>query len=140
MKLNSPKRRYSSKYSFPWELIITGRYGFMLHRIKSFYVYANDSQSRNHSAWKFNRVNQQKIQRCRLSPKIRNEIARGKNVGNVEMSGTLLNFLTNLDLPRKTVMIWVTLRQLTGGHQKGGKFGEQVIKKIVLALLRRKCN
>ena len=56
------------------------------------------------------------------------------------MSGTLINFLTNLDLPRKTVMIWVTLRQLTGGHQKGGKFGEQVIKKIVLALLRRKCN
>ena len=56
------------------------------------------------------------------------------------MSGTLINFLTNLDLPRKTIMVWITLRQLMGGHQKGGKFGKQVIKNIVLELVRTKCN
>ena len=37
-------------------------------------------------------------------------------------------------------MVWITLRDLIGGHQKGGKFGKQVIKKIVLELLRTKCN
>ena len=37
-------------------------------------------------------------------------------------------------------MVWITLRQLIGGHQKGGKFGKQVFKKIVLELLRKKCN
>ena len=56
------------------------------------------------------------------------------------MSGTLINFLTNLDLPRKTIVILITLRQLIGGHQKEGKFGKQVIKKIALELLRTKCN
>ena len=56
------------------------------------------------------------------------------------MSGTLINFLTNLVWPQKTTMAWITLRQLIGGHQKGGKFGKQVIKKIVLELLRTKCN
>ena len=56
------------------------------------------------------------------------------------MSGTLINFLTKFDLPRITIMIWITLRQLIGGHQKGGKFGKQVIKKIVLELLLTKCN
>ena len=56
------------------------------------------------------------------------------------MSGTLIIFLTNLGLPRKTIMAWITLWQLIGGHQKEGKFGKQVIKKIVLELLCRKCN
>ena len=37
-------------------------------------------------------------------------------------------------------MVGITLRQLIGGHQKGGKFGKQVIKKIVLELLFTKCN
>ena len=37
-------------------------------------------------------------------------------------------------------MVGITLRQLIGGHQKGGKFGKQVIKKITLKLLRKKCN
>ena len=27
-----------------------------------------------------------------------------------------------------------------GGHQKGGKFGKQIIKNIVLELVRTKCN
>ena len=27
-----------------------------------------------------------------------------------------------------------------GGHQKGGKFGKQIIKKIALELIRTKCN
>ena len=31
--------------------------GFMLRRIKSFYVYTNDSQSRKYNVWKFDRVN-----------------------------------------------------------------------------------
>ena len=31
--------------------------GFMLHRIKSFYDYTNDSQSRINNVWKFDRVN-----------------------------------------------------------------------------------
>ena len=37
-------------------------------------------------------------------------------------------------------MVWITLRQLMGGHQKGGKFGKQVIKNIVLELVRTICN
>ena len=56
------------------------------------------------------------------------------------MSGTLINFLTKFDLPRTTIMVWITLGQLIGRHQKGGKFGKQVIKKIVLELLLTKCN
>ena len=56
------------------------------------------------------------------------------------MLGTLINFLTNLDLPRKTIVVGITLRRLIGGHQKGGKFGKQVIKKITLKSLRKKCN
>ena len=56
------------------------------------------------------------------------------------MSGTLINFLIYLDLPQKTIMVCITLRQLIGGHEKGGKFGKQFIKKIVLELPHRKCN
>ena len=56
------------------------------------------------------------------------------------MLGTLINFLTNLDLPRKTIMVGMTLGQLIGRHQKGGKFGKQVIKKIAFELLHTKCN
>ena len=34
----------------------------------------------------------------------------------------------------------MTLGQLIGRHQKGGKFGKQVIKKIAFELLHTKCN
>ena len=37
-------------------------------------------------------------------------------------------------------MAWIKSRQVIGGHQKGGKFGKQVIKKIALELLLMKCN
>ena len=50
------------------------------------------------------------------------------------------NTITNLDLPQNTITVWITLRQLKRGHQKGGKFGKQVIKKIVLELFGTKFN
>ena len=37
-------------------------------------------------------------------------------------------------------MVWRTLRQLIGGHQKIGTSGKQVIKKIALELLRTNYN
>ena len=37
-------------------------------------------------------------------------------------------------------MVWIISRQLMGGHQKGGKFGKQIIKKIALELIRTKYN
>ena len=54
--------------------------------------------------------------------------------------GSLINFLTSLDLPQKTIVVWITSSQLIGRHQKGCNFGKQVIKEIALELLRTKCN
>ena len=109
---------------------------FMLRRVKSFHIYANDTQSRKHNKGNLIDLISERFSgidyRRKSETKLRGVIVR--NVGNID------KFSNKLRLTRKTIMAGITLRQLIRGHQKGGKFRKQVTKKIALELLRTKCN